>query len=687
MSGPDTSMSSAKSQPGGRWNPADEQKWHPNRHLSYYWKRDHDFLRQQVETGSIAYNTALDLEIEHCELDRTDAVSLRSPWNHFSLRPSYEGGRHSGGPEYNRYMKICDDLREQSDAELGTTEAGATTGNIKMHVEYRGISSVWNIAMHQNNRRKTLLPRDVAKSARKPRPGSFEVILSWKSAVTGSRIEAVLFSKLDTLKFPNMHDIIAYMKHTLAPVHVLGFTNVLQKNARRSLLRRRYIDRTIAMRRRAQLVKGGHLQALQSASRRSLLRRRYIDRITARQKAIHATTILQSRVRRAKVQRRHFFNRLRGAATKIQRWFRGIPRAMKKPIVLTDDTQEIETDEIHVMYHGTKSLEMAALIEQQGFKRSTGGLLGPGVYVSRNVQEAERYKGSNGVILEMLVKVGRVCYIRDHEVPNPAHGVPLAAGTSRKMVAAKDLVSGDWSTEAPWHDAGYDTAWVPEGCIDKIAFRGGASWSQGLREETCVFDPSRVIMQRRSAWDSSRAEVNRVQWMFEEDTDRVHVAGHQVAGVGDPDGQFVPFSRRICILIESHYLIYKDGRGKAQPIVSIEADRKPFHSRTGLQYEIDFDRYIQRNVMTGHERRIRRKDLMEERAIIMLQSCVRRAEVHRCNAKLQSFLAEQALILQRTARRSLLRRRYMVRIMEEARPPAPSDAPATARIAAPGSQS
>ena len=202
-----------------------------------------------------------------------------------------------------------------------------------------------------------------------------------------------------------------------------------------------------------------------------------------------------------------------------------------------------------------------------------------------------------------------------------------------------------------------------------------------------MFDPSRVIMQRRSAWDSSRAEVNRVQWMFEEDTDRVHVAGHQVAGVGDPDGQFVPFSRRICILIESHYLIYKDGRGKAQPIVSIEADRKPFHSRTGLQYEIDFDRYIQRNVMTGHERRIRRKDLMEERAIIMLQSCVRRAEVHRCNAKLQSFLAEQALILQRTARRSLLRRRYMVRIMEEARPPAPSDAPATARIAAPGSQS
>ena len=83
--------------------------------------------------------------------------------------------------------------------------------------------------------------------------------------------------------------------------------------------------------------------------------------------------------------------------------------------------------------------------------------------------------------------------------------------------------------------------------------------------------------------------------------------------------------------------------------------------------------------------------IMEERAIIMLQSCVRRAEVHRRDSEYQGVLAEQALTLQGTARRSLLRRRYMVRIltriMEEARPPAPSDAPATARIAAPGSQS
>ena len=250
----------------------------------------------------------------------------------------------------------------------------------------------------------------------------------------------------------------------------------------------------------------------------------------------------------------------------------------------------------------TKSLEAAALIEQQGVKPSTGGLLEPGVYVSRNVKNAEQYTGSDGVIFEVLVKVGRVCHIKDYEVPVPAKGLPLAPGASRTMVAAKDLVPNKW------HDAGYDTAWVPEDCPSHL-FRGGAGWSQGHVEETCVFDPSRITVQRRSVWDTGRDEVKRVQWMFEEDTNRI--AGHRGADIADVDGQFVPFSRRLSILIESHHLIYKDGRGKAQAIVTIEADRKIFHSHTGLQYEVDFDRYIQRNVMTGYERHLRRKDLVE----------------------------------------------------------------------------
>ena len=347
--------------------------------------------------------------------------------------------------------------------------------------------------------------------------------------------------------------------------------------------------------------------ALQRIVRATLERQTHVQRLKNMWMS-QAILALQSRVRRAKVQRRHFFNKLRAASTRIQRWLRGIPKNMKKPIVLEDDAQEIETDQIYVMYHGTKSLEVAALIEQQGFKPSPGGLLGPGLYVSRNMKKAEQYTGSDGVIFEVLVKVGRVCHIKDHEVPVPAQGLPLAPGASRTMVAAKDLVPGEWSREAPWHDAGYDTAWVPEDCPSHV-FRGGAGWSQGHVEETCVFDPSRITVQRRSVWDTGRDEVKRVQWMFEEDTNRI--AGHRGADIADVDGQFVPFSRRLSILIESHHLIYKDGRGKAQAIVTIEADRKIFHSHTGLQYEVDFDRYIQRNVMTGYERRLRRKDPVE----------------------------------------------------------------------------
>ena len=58
-------------------------------------------------------------------------------------------------------------------------------------------------------------------------------------------------------------------------------------------------------------------------------------------------------------------------------------------------------DKVYVMYHGTPSLENAALIEQRGFKASTGGLLGPGIYVSRDVEKARQY-GQGGVIFEVF---------------------------------------------------------------------------------------------------------------------------------------------------------------------------------------------------------------------------------------------------------------------------------------------
>ena len=109
---------------------------------------------------------------------------------------------------------------------------------------------------------------------------------------------------------------------------------------------------------------------------------------------------------------------------------------------------------------------------------------------------------------------------------------------------------------------------------------------------------------RRTVWDTDRADVNNIRWMFEEDEARV--AKH-----GEAEGNFVRYSRRQSILIESHHLIYVEQakRGRAQFIITIEGDRKIFHQHTGLQYEIDFERQMQKNVMTGYERRIRRTDL------------------------------------------------------------------------------
>jgi GTPase SAR1 family protein len=258
-----------------------------------------------------------------------------------------------------------------------------------------------------------------------------------------------------------------------------------------------------------------------------------------------------------------------------------------KPEVLTED-QEIETDKVYIMYHGTPSLENAALIEQQGVHASKCGLLGAGVYVSRDVRQARRYSGS-GVVFEVLVRTGRVCHIQDHLVA--VHDVQ----GNVIEVPAKDLVPDKW------HNAGYDTAWVPADCSESI-FRGGAAWDQGIREETCVFDAARITVLRRKVWETDRADVNGIQWCFEEDSDCVQ-------GQSEAHESWVPYSRRLSIMIESHHLVYLSKRGKPQFVVTIGSDGRHLHQRTGQQYEIDFVNYTQKNVITGYVRRLLRRDL------------------------------------------------------------------------------
>uniref|UniRef100_A0A8C5MUS1 PARP catalytic domain-containing protein n=1 Tax=Leptobrachium leishanense TaxID=445787 RepID=A0A8C5MUS1_9ANUR len=111
---------------------------------------------------------------------------------------------------------------------------------------------------------------------------------------------------------------------------------------------------------------------------------------------------------------------------------------------------------IYVMYHGT-TLAAAIQIIMNGFHRSADGMLGRGVYVSRDQDKAERFPledKRDQVILKLRVNVGKVIKIDRQDHP----------------------------MQKTWHDHGNDTAWVPEYC---------GMVESGL-EEDCVWDPKRI---------------------------------------------------------------------------------------------------------------------------------------------------------------------------------------------------
>uniref|UniRef100_A0A6I8QPD4 PARP catalytic domain-containing protein n=1 Tax=Xenopus tropicalis TaxID=8364 RepID=A0A6I8QPD4_XENTR len=111
---------------------------------------------------------------------------------------------------------------------------------------------------------------------------------------------------------------------------------------------------------------------------------------------------------------------------------------------------------IYVMYHGT-TVAAATQIIKHGFKQSADGMLGRGVYVSRDKDKAARYPlddQSDQVVLKLRVNVGRVKKI-------DCQGHPL---------------------QKTWHDHGYDTAWVPS-CSGMVPSQ---------LEEDCIWDPRRI---------------------------------------------------------------------------------------------------------------------------------------------------------------------------------------------------
>lgn len=111
----------------------------------------------------------------------------------------------------------------------------------------------------------------------------------------------------------------------------------------------------------------------------------------------------------------------------------------------------------YIMYHGTTKQSARAILAT-GFRQSPDGMLGRGVYLSRDPEKARRYPinhpEADKVVIKVRVNVGKVIAIN-----RQGHRL-------RKT----------------WHDHGYDSAWVPPNC---------GMVKSGL-EEDCVWDPKRI---------------------------------------------------------------------------------------------------------------------------------------------------------------------------------------------------
>uniref|UniRef100_A0A3Q2PR84 PARP catalytic domain-containing protein n=1 Tax=Fundulus heteroclitus TaxID=8078 RepID=A0A3Q2PR84_FUNHE len=125
------------------------------------------------------------------------------------------------------------------------------------------------------------------------------------------------------------------------------------------------------------------------------------------------------------------------------------------------DTPQPADDRTYIMYHGT-TRTCAQEILKTGFCQSKKGMLGPGVYLSRDLQKASRYPidhpEEDRVVIVVKVNVGKVKAIDRQNHP----------------------------LQKTWHDEGYDTAWVPPNC---------GMVPSGL-EENCVWDPRRIEIIR-----------------------------------------------------------------------------------------------------------------------------------------------------------------------------------------------
>ncbi|KAL2094968.1 hypothetical protein ACEWY4_009687 [Coilia grayii] len=122
---------------------------------------------------------------------------------------------------------------------------------------------------------------------------------------------------------------------------------------------------------------------------------------------------------------------------------------------------EPKSGRTYTMFHGTH-LSNAKTIINNGFQPSKDGLLGTGVYISRNKDKAKCYPlktdKNEKVVFKLKVSVGKV----------------------------KKIDCDNHPMQKTWHQNGYDCAWVPP--------KSNISSIKSGREEDCVWDPKRITI-------------------------------------------------------------------------------------------------------------------------------------------------------------------------------------------------
>ena len=130
------------------------------------------------------------------------------------------------------------------------------------------------------------------------------------------------------------------------------------------------------------------------------------------------------------------------------------------------------------MYHATSTKFATAIVQSQKFKRSAGGCLGPGIYLTRDRAKAECYRKPSGAgpVLKCRVKLGKCIELRDQQ--GRADPLMKLWHSHCEPCRGCSLPGGQCVESGPR----YNSAWAPAGV------QGTAS----SQEENCVYNPERI---------------------------------------------------------------------------------------------------------------------------------------------------------------------------------------------------